>query len=143
MSDKLQKLRVRPYRAPDHDRVAALWDLVFPDDPPWNAPAALIALKQTVQPELFFVCEEEDQIIGTAVGGFDGVRGWVHKVASHPHYRGQGIARRLMAAVEDGLRSMGCPKLNLQVRAGNTAAIRFYEEAGYSIEARVSMGKQL
>ncbi|MBS04285.1 MAG: hypothetical protein CMQ24_16485, partial [Gammaproteobacteria bacterium] len=56
-----------------------------------------------------------------------GVRGWVHKVAADPDQRRSGIARHLMAAVEDGLRSAGCPKLNLQVRAGNDAAVAFYK----------------
>ena len=130
-------------RAADHDAVERLWDRVFADDPPWNAPADLIRIKRGVQPELFFVCELDGAVVGTAVAGFDGVRGWVHKVAADPDQRRSGIARHLMAAVEDGLRSAGCPKLNLQVRAGNDAAVAFYKAAGYAIEDRVSMGKRL
>ena len=131
------------YRAADHDAIVRLWDRVFADDPPWNAPADLIRIKRGVQPELFFVCELDGAVVGTAVAGFEGVRGWVHKVAADPDQRRSGIARHLMAAVEDGLRSAGCPKLNLQVRAGNDAAVAFYKAAGYAIEDRVSMGKRL
>ena len=130
-------------RAADHDAIVRLWDRVFADDPPWNAPADLIRIKRGVQPELFFVCELDGAVVGTAVAGFDGVRGSVHKVAADPDQRRSGIARHLMAAVEDGLRSAGCPKLNLQVRAGNDAAVAFYKAAGYAIEDRVSMGKRL
>ena len=130
-------------RAADHDAVERLWDRVFADDPPWNAPADLIRIKRGVQPELFFVCELDGAVVGTAVAGFDGVRGWVHKVAADPDQRRSGIARHLMAAVEDGLRSAGCPKLNLQVSAGNDAAVALYKAAGYAIEDRVSMGKRL
>ena len=131
------------YRAADHAADVRLWDRVFADDPPWNAPADLIRIKRGVQPELFFVCELDGAVVGTAVAGFDGVRGSVHKVAADPDQRRSGIARHLMAAVEDGLRSAGCPKLNLQVRAGNDAAVAFYKAAGYAIEDRVSMGKRL
>jgi ribosomal protein S18 acetylase RimI-like enzyme len=38
---------------------------------------------------------------------------------------------------------MGCPKLNLQVRATNRQAVAFYERLGYAVEERVSMGKLL
>lgn len=48
-----------------------------------------------------------------------------------------------MARVEDGLRAMGCPKLNLQVRGENEVAVGFYERLGYAVEDRVSMGKRL
>ena len=139
----MNPLSVHMYRAADHDAIVRLWDRVFADDPPWNAPADLIRIKRGVQPELFFVCELDGAVVGTAVAGFDGVRGWVHKVAADPDQRRSGIASHLMAVVEDGLRSAGCPKLNLQVRAGNDAAVAFYKAAGYAIEDRVSMGKRL
>ena len=77
------------------------------------------------------------------MAGFDGHRGWVHKVATDPSYRRQGIARLLMEAAEKGLVSKGCRKLNLQVREGNDAAVTFYEEAGFSVECRTSMSKHI
>ena len=48
-----------------------------------------------------------------------------------------------MAAAEEGLAAVGCPKLNIQVRAGNEAALAFYRSAGYPVEDRVSLGKRL
>ena len=38
---------------------------------------------------------------------------------------------------------VGCPKINLQIRAGNAGAVKFYERLGYSCEEVVSMGKRL
>ncbi len=35
-----------------------------------------------------------------------------------------------------------CPKINLQVRAGNTAAIAFYERIGFLVDDVISMGKR-
>ncbi len=136
-------LRVRPYEDHDRDAVVSLWALVFPDEPAWNASEAMIDRKLTVQRQLFFVAEHQGAIVGTVVAGFDGVRGWVHKVAAHPDYRRQGVARQLMEAAEAGLKALGCNKLNLQVREGNDSAVRFYLSAGYDIEPRVSMGKRL
>ena len=134
---------VRPYQESDHDAVVALWAKVFPDEPMWNQSEGLIQLKLTVQPELFFVCLVGEELVGTTIAGFDGVRGWVHKVGASPEHRRLGIARELMRAAEDGLAKLGCHKLNLQVRAGNERAIAFYREAGYQFEDRVSMSKHI
>jgi len=75
--------------------------------------------------------------------GFDGVRGWVHKLAVHPEAQRRGLASRLMHRAEQGLRNLGCAKLNLQVRASNLQVIAFYESLGFSVEDRASLGKPL
>jgi ribosomal protein S18 acetylase RimI-like enzyme len=48
-----------------------------------------------------------------------------------------------MRAAEDGLRELGCPKINLQVRATNDGVIAFCRSLGYEVEERVSLGKVL
>jgi len=134
---------VRPYEPQDESAVVELWETVFPDDPPWNNPPDVIERKLSVQRELFLVCLSGGRLVGTVLAGFDGVRGWVHKVAAHPEFQRKGIASRLMKAAEEGLANIGCPKLNVQMRASNRSAVRFYESTGYTIEDRVSMSKRL
>jgi len=48
-----------------------------------------------------------------------------------------------MKKVETALIEVGCPKLNLQIRADNAQVQLFYESLGYSVEDRISMGKRL
>jgi ribosomal protein S18 acetylase RimI-like enzyme len=134
---------IRAYEDTDKEAVASLWREVFPDAPAWNPPEKDIERKLKVQRELFFVAQIDDKLVGTAMGGFDGHRGWVYYVASHPEYRRQGIGAKLMKVVEDGLVGIGCHKLNLQVRATNTEVVDFYKTLGYHVEERVSMGKLL
>ncbi len=134
---------IRAYQPSDEAGVVHLWQLVFPDEPEWNESLSLIHQKLTTQPDLFFVCVADGDIVGTAIAGYDGVRGWVHKVATHPGYRGRHIGRLLMATAESALAERGCVKLNLQVRAGNANAVGFYQSVGYQEEARVSMSKRL
>ena len=137
------KIEIRPFQTEDEAGVVALWALAFPNEPSRNEFHQLIATKLTVQGELFFVAEFEKQIVGTVIAGFDGVRGWVHKVSSHPKLRGNGIAAALMNHAESALKALGCKKLNLQVRAGNAEAITFYQKIGYTVEERISFGKEL
>jgi ribosomal protein S18 acetylase RimI-like enzyme len=134
---------IRPYESKDQTQVVALWNEVFPDDPPWNEPASMIRRKLTVQPELFLVAHITGEVAGTVLAGFDGVRGWVHHLAVHASYRRQGLARSLMTATEKGLAALGCPKVNLQVRATNSAVVDFYRSLGYVVENRTSLGKRL
>ena len=103
----------------------------------------MIRRKLTVQPQLFLVARLNGQVVGTVMAGFDGVRGWIHHLAVHGSYRRQGIASSLMRAAEKGLEALGCPKVNLQVRATNSAVIAFYQSLGYELEERASLGKRL
>ena len=137
---------IRPFRAADREAVIALWSRVFAGDPPWNAPEEMIDRKLAVQPELSVhtvVAETQGQVAGTVLAGFDGVRGWLHHLAVAPEQRRHGLGTRLVRAAKEGLRGLGCPKVNLQVRAGNDEAVAFYRSLDYGIEDRVSMGRRL
>jgi ribosomal protein S18 acetylase RimI-like enzyme len=136
---------LRPFAAADTDQVVALWTacgLVRP----WNDPRRDIERKRSVQPELFLVAtpsSEPDRIVGAGMAGFDGHRGWVNYLAVEPSLQRSGLGRQFMARFEELLTAMGCPKLNLQVRAGNETVIAFYEHLGYADDGSVSMGKRL
>ena len=136
-------VEVRVYQERDEPEVIKLWSLAFPDEPAWNESKSLIERKLQVQPELFFVAVEQGQVIGTTIAGFDGVRGWVHKVETHPDHLRKGVGKRLMRAAEQGLNALGCTKLNMQVREGNDGAVALYQSLGYDIEPRTSLGKHL
>ena len=45
--------------------------------------------------------------------------------------RRQGVAGRLLAAVEAEMRARGCRRIRINAKAGNTAGLRFYEALGY------------
>ena len=136
-------IEVRTYEESDEAAVAALWREVFPDAPTHNVPEEDIRRKLAVQRDLFFVAKEGGEVVGTALAGYDGHRGWVYYVAVKPACRRGGSGAALMARVEEELAAMGCPKLNLQVRASSREAVAFYERLGYAVEERVSMGKLL
>lgn len=134
---------VRSFRRSDSEALGALWARVFPDDPPWNAPKVMIETKLRVQPDLLLVGELEGTIVGAVMAGFDGVRGWIYHLAVLPEHRRRGFATRLVRSAEQGLQYLGCPKVNLQVRATNPEVVAFYRSVGYQVEERVSMGRRL
>ena len=135
-------MHIRPYTPADETAVIALWQRCELTRP-WNDPRKDIERKLTVQPELFVVGERQGQIVATAMAGFDGHRGWINYLAVSPEVQKKGLGRQLMTHVEQALTAMGCPKLNLQVRAGNAQALAFYQAIGYGQDELVSMGKRL
>ncbi len=136
-------MKVRPYRSADHDAVVALWRTAFPNAPARNDPVLDIRRKLGVQPELFLVADLHERVVGTSMAGFDGHRGWVHLVAVAPDCRRRGVGSALIRCAEALLTELGCPKLNLQVRASTPEAVPFYEALGFRVEERISMGKVL
>jgi len=120
-----------------------IWKKVFPETPLHNDPIRDIQSKLKIQPELFLVAVNDHLLVGTAMAGFDGHRGWVYYLAVDPAYRRNGIGTALMKKAEGLLIQIDCLKLNLQIRADNFAPQAFYEKLGYSVEERISMGKKL
>lgn len=59
-------------------------------------------------------------------------RGEVKRLWVAPAARGQGLARRLMAAVEAQARAMGLAELRLDTHASLTEAIAFYSREGWT-----------
>ncbi|HEY8750878.1 MAG TPA: GNAT family acetyltransferase [Tepidisphaeraceae bacterium] len=123
--------------------VIDLWREAFGYSAPHNDPAFVIRQKLEVQPDLFLVAIEGNDVVGTVMGGYDGHRGWVYSLAVAPGHRGRGIGTLLVREIEKGLRGYGCAKVNLQILAGNRAVAAFYKNLGYAVEERIQMGKLL
>jgi len=129
--------------SPEYENdVIALWQKCELTKP-WNNPKLDIERKMKVEPELFLVGLIDGKVIASAMGGYEGHRGWVYYLAVDPEYRRQGLGRRMMEALEEKLLTKGCPKINIQIRGNNTEAVAFYDKIGYKTDDVVSMGKRL
>jgi ribosomal protein S18 acetylase RimI-like enzyme len=137
------EFHIESYTPDRFDGVKVLWQEAFPDDPPWNKAEVAVPAKLAVQPELFLVALNGDQVAGSIMAGYDGHRGWLYAVAVLNSRRRQGVGTALVRSAEERLRSMGCRKINLQVRVSNAAVVGFYSRLGYEIEPRTSMGKRI
>jgi ribosomal protein S18 acetylase RimI-like enzyme len=135
-------LTIRPYAPEDEGAVVGLWKvcrLVVPQ----NDPQADIRAKFRFQPDLFLVAALRGRLVGTVMAGYEGHRGWINYLAVAPDHRRQGIGSALMGAAEAALRSLGCPKVNLQVRRSNTDVLQFYRAVGFTEDDVLSLGKRL
>lgn len=124
-------------------QVMGLWKRVFGYPDPRNDPALVIDKKLAAGDGLLFVAEEDREVVGTVMAGYDGHRGWIYSMAVKPERRCEGIGTRLLERAEGELRTLGCVKINLQISGTNEGVERFYVKNGYRTEDRTSMGKEI
>lgn len=136
-------LQIRAFAPADTEATVQLWQACGLTRP-WNDPYQDIDRKLQVQPEMFLVgTDADDAVMASIMIGYEGHRGWLNYLAVHPSLQRQGHARRLVQLAEQMLTARGCPKLNLQVRAGNDAVLAFYASLGYAHDHSVCLGKRL
>ena len=135
-------LQIRKFQKSDEQRLVSLWK-VCRLTVPWNNPHKDISRKLSVQPELFLVGLFEENLIASVMAGYDGHRGWINYFAVHPDFQSRGYGKQLMDNVENKLRELGCPKINLQIREGNEKVLSYYQKLGFVEEKRINMGKRI
>lgn len=128
----------------DYQAVRALWRMCAPgiqisstDDDQG------LRKKLDRNPELFLVATEEQNLIGSVIGGYDGRRGLVYHLAVAPDQRRQGIAQSLMTELEERLTSLGCYKYYLLVTRENDGALAFYRSIDCELMDLHVLGKVL
>lgn len=134
------KMLIRPYQHGDASLIIQLWEdcgLTRPQ----NDPEKDIVRKLAVQPEFFLVGVVNNRIVASIMAGYEGHRGWLNYLAVSPNLRQRGLGRQIVFEAEKKLGELGCPKINLQVRASNAAAMAFYRNIGYEEDKVVSLGK--
>lgn len=133
---------IRPFEERDRKNAVSLWQTCN-ITVPWNNPDRDIDLKLQVDPDLFLVMEDQSEIIGTGMGGYEGHRGWIYYLAIAPEYQKRGYGKQLVREIEKRLKQKGCPKVNLMVRTTNTAVLNFYTSLGYVDSKVLCLGKRL
>jgi ribosomal protein S18 acetylase RimI-like enzyme len=135
-------VEIREFQRADGAAVRALWHESGIRDRPGDDDASLSAFAER-NPGLCLVGTEGGRVVASALAGFDGRRGWLYHVATHPEMRRRGVATRMVHAIEQRLREIGCRKLNLIVWEGEEDAMRFWTALGYEREKTVEYAKRL
>lgn len=133
---------VAPLVPADEDAVVALWQETGLTRP-WNDAGADFRRALAGPSSTVLGVREGGRLIGTAMVGDDGHRGWVYYLAVSPAVQRSGIGRALMAAAETWLRERGCVKIQFMVRTDNEAVNAFYDHLGYPVQDVVTRGRRL
>jgi N-acetylglutamate synthase len=84
-------------------------------------------------PGMSFVALARAAVVGTALCGHDGRRGYLNHLAVLESFRGRGIGRQLVERCLQSLKKGGISKCHLFVFHRNESAIRFWEKTGWTV----------
>ena len=134
-------VEIRVMRAADGDALRGLWKeagfkSVGDDD-------RSLARFLERNPRLLLVATAGEELIGSALGGWDGRRGWIYHVATAKAHRRSGIGERLVREVERRLLDLGAPRVRVIVRDDDPAAAEFWNALGYNATPTHQYGKDL
>jgi len=139
-------VNIREFKYPeDILRTQSLWGSIEkgvslgPSDTPEEIKKKLLR-----DPDLFLIAEDDGEIVGTVIGGFDGRRGLIYHLAVSTSFRRRGIGSELMKEVEARLRAKGCIRCYLLVTTDNPEAMKYYNQLGWThMDYVVTFGKNL
>jgi ribosomal protein S18 acetylase RimI-like enzyme len=117
---------IRPCRREECPAVLALWARVGALPSPTDT---LEPLERLVRDggDGFLVAMQDGVVIGSVIGGLDGWRGNIYRLAVAPDARRRGLARRLVRAAERALRTKGASRLSALVERHETHAVGFWD----------------
>jgi N-acetylglutamate synthase len=96
-----------------------------------DAPSCLRAYLDR-NPGLSLVARHDAQIVGAALCGHDGRRGYLHHLAVLPTYRKQGLGRLLVDRCVASLAALGILKCNIFLYTDNGSGEQFWKRCGWS-----------
>ena len=121
---------LRQYASADQNGLVELWTACGLLRP-WNDPLEDIHLCVTAPSSELVVADSAGRLIGSAMLGHDGHRGWVYYLAVHPNWQRNGIGRSLMSYAERWMDERQVPKIQAMIRADNLPVRGFYRRLGY------------
>src|SRR5438552_18117763 len=130
---------IRPCRVAECPAVLALWQRAGAIPSPTDT---LVELEQLIahQGDGLLVAVEDGVIVGSVIGGWDGWRGNIYRLAVAPEARRHGLARRLVREVERVLWRKGARRLSAMVGRHEAQAVAFWDalaDAGYRRDPRM------
>jgi ribosomal protein S18 acetylase RimI-like enzyme len=95
-------------------------------------------------PGLSRVATDGSAIVGIALCGHDGRRGYIYHLAVDPIYQGRRVGKRLMNECLDGLRRAGLKRVLILVADDNPRGRKFWKRCGWEeVPGPIVMGIDL
>jgi ribosomal protein S18 acetylase RimI-like enzyme len=132
-------IAIRPVRENELAAVLRLWEEA--DVTPPSVTDSIEGLTRLIQEPgaVLLVATIDGRIIGSVIGGWDGWRGNIYRIAVTPEYRRRGVARRLVEEISSALFDKGADRLSALVEHEHPWAIGFWEslrDLGYENDPR-------
>ena len=134
----------RPCLISDYDGAVALWDGIEGVEICEGDSREEIGEYLKRNPGLSRVAEADGAIVGAALCGHDGRRGWIYHLAVAREYRGRNVGKSLLDDCLRGLREAGLKRAIILVAGDNPAGRKFWLREGWEdLSGAIPMTKEL
>ena len=106
---------IRPARVDELAAVLRLWQESGVTPPSVTDSIEGLTRLMSAPGGVLFVAFIDGLLVGSVIGGWDGWRGNIYRLAVTPEYRRRGIARRLVAEISEALFAEGAERLSALV----------------------------
>jgi ribosomal protein S18 acetylase RimI-like enzyme len=122
---------IRPARSEEVEQVLGLWREA--ETTPSITDTREEVLKLLAEPAaVLLVAEADGRLVGTVIGGWDGWRGNIYRLAVAPGYRRRGLARLLVAEADRSLHRLGARRITALVEGDHPWATDFWDSLATS-----------
>ena len=131
---------IRPCRVEECAAVLALWERAGAIPSPTDTLEELQRLVRT-HGDGFLVAIQGSAVVGSVIGGWDGWRGNIYRLAVAPEARRRGLARRLVREAALVMKSKGGRRLSALVERHEAHAVGFWDylaEDGWRRDERMT-----
>jgi len=141
MSDNI---KTREFSISDYDAALELWQRVEGLEIAEGDDREGIAYFLARNPGLSRVATDGTAIVGVALCGHDGRRGYIYHLAVDPAYQSRGLGKCLMDESLDGLRQLGLKRALILVANDNPRGRKFWSRHGWEeVPGPIVMGIDL
>src|SRR5438445_7480101 len=130
---------IRPCRFEESPAGLALWERAGAIPSPTDTLEELGRLVRA-HGDGFLVAIQQGAVVGSVIGGWDGWRGNIYRLAVAPEARRRGLARKLVHEAERVLWRKGARRLSALVGRHEAQAVAFWDalaDAGYRRDPRM------
>jgi ribosomal protein S18 acetylase RimI-like enzyme len=117
---------IRPCRPDEGPALLDLWHHADASPSPTDTPEQVDQVIQDSAATVL-VAVDDDLLVGSIIGGWDGWRGNLYRLAVLPSYRRRGVARALVAAAEERLAARGARRVSALVEHDHPWAVGFWD----------------
>ncbi len=128
----IAELEISIFSIDDFDEVIGVWELSSLSYRPRGRDTRdSIQAQMKEDPGMFLCARAGDRMVGTIMGSSDGRKGYINRLAVIPEYRGKGIAKALIMAIEDHLNSLGLRIITVLIEDASKESMSLFRSRGY------------